>query len=557
MCEKNIVNYGNNNTTENSDSHEPLYADEMFITIPEDSADDVINMYCNEVFLYTLFDDDSTEVINAIKGLSELKGILRCFPRPFTIVQEFYHIDRSFRDSYYTYFSNQHFSTKRHSIRLSFFTGAIDEQMFYSSDKDVNKQLQKGFIGACVLNPLASGVIGRTLINPSYVLTDADKLAFIRVSKYTLHIYGKEFTVDAFPYRMQDGETMRCSEVTLLNTLDYYSNTYNDYKQVVPSEILEIERKHNHERVLPSQGMTYPMLTKALSEFGFSPRLYELSSIYASGTSLITKEDSLRRILHYYIESGIPVAIGLYPVDNNDGHSIVCIGHGSVKEKCKIDAEKKKLISWKCKYACHPIIDSADLYDDYIVVDDNEPIYHKRLFSELSLYPEMKVKNIAVPLYKRMFLDAADASATIRSILQHKHYGIHMWADGYLKPQESVIMRLFMASSRSLKHFRAKTLSSHYAKKAYALTPMPRFVWVCELYQVEHYDEFKAFGEIILDATSGSGNENNHTGLIMMRYPKVATIRFPEHDEMVFSNMIVFEDEQDLFDGYDENLALF
>ena len=36
--------------------------------------------------------------------------------------------------------------------------------------------------------------------------------------------------------------------------------------------------------------------------------------------------------MHYYIESGIPVAIGV-KVDEKTKHSVVCIGHGEINYK--------------------------------------------------------------------------------------------------------------------------------------------------------------------------------------------------------------------------------
>ena len=56
----------------------------------------------------------------------------------------------------------------------------------------------------------------------------------------------------------------------MLNLIEYYSNSYKDYKSVVPSEILDKEQLHSHERVLPSSGTTYPIFTKVLADFGFS-----------------------------------------------------------------------------------------------------------------------------------------------------------------------------------------------------------------------------------------------------------------------------------------------
>jgi len=158
--------------------------------------------------------------------------------------------------------------------------------------------------------------------------------------------------------------------------LEVYANSYHDYKSVVPSEILENEQKHSHERVLPSRGISYPILTKVLSEFGFSPRLYNLSSIDKYSLSQITQEDELKRCLHYYIESGIPVALNLLPVGNSgSGHSMVCIGHGSPNAALMKRAKRNKWISWENKEHCHPLINSADFYETYVVVDDNQPVY--------------------------------------------------------------------------------------------------------------------------------------------------------------------------------------
>ena len=467
--------------TEKSIEEESDYNEEILTIIRDEDYENVISSFCESVFVNSLYETSSEDVC---EYMLDLNNLLKQLPRPFTIVQEFYHIDSSYRDTYYTYFSNQHFQVKRYSRRLSFFAQVISKEDFFSQDANIQKKISDHFMGACVLNPLTTGVIGRTLINPKYVFNSKTLPIYVRLSRFELNIYGKKFFVNAFPYRMQDEETMRCAEVTLLNLLEYYANSYHDYRSIVPREILESEQKHSHERVLPSRGISYPILTKVLSEFGFSPRLYNLSSIDKYSLSKITQEDELKRSLHYVIESGIPVALNLLPAgDNGSGHSVVCIGHGDVKKELIEKAKRNKWISWDNKEYCHPLINSADFYENYIVVDDNQPIYQLRPFKQLSSYPDMRVENIAVPLYKRMFLDASDAAAIVRSILHHEQFGINIWADEFLEYREDVVIRLFMASSRRLKYFRSKTLNNFYARETYAIVPMPRFVWVCELYR--------------------------------------------------------------------------
>lgn len=546
------------------------YDEEPFVVIEELNEEKVILGLCNAIFAHHLSDEDG-DVADSLDATDELASLtddneayisgkqflaqfLKNLPKPITVVQEGYHIDRSFRDTYYMYFSNQHFQIKRYSRRLSFFKGAYDvEKYFDTSDDDaIGKELESNFIGCCVINPLVAGAIGRTLVNPLYALSNKRSVAYMRLSDFAVHIYGRTFTVRAFPYRMQDEETMCCAEVTLLNLLEYYSNSYNDYKVVVPSEIIENEQKHSHERVLPARGITYPVLTKVLSEFGFSPRLYNISAIDSFKYSSVSREDELKRWLHYYIESGIPVAINLVPIGiTGTGHSMVCIGHGESKEELKAKAYKKRWLSWAERDTAHPLINSADFYDDYVVVDDNQPIYHVRNFKKLSLYSDMRIENLAVPLYKRMFLDAPNAFVTIRSLLHSKEFGINEWTNDFLKQGENVIIRMLMASSRSYKKYRMNTLKDIFVKQLYTLIPMPRFIWVCELYRIDDYDKLLAFGEVVIDATSAPNR--GHRSLILMHYPKMIAYRNPDQTEVGFDEMAELM-KDDLFPGYRENL---
>ena len=65
-------------------------------------------------FINTLFDKQSYEVQNvaseevlqSISGREILRRIMEAIKEDFTIVTEEYHIDKSYRDTYYMYFSN-------------------------------------------------------------------------------------------------------------------------------------------------------------------------------------------------------------------------------------------------------------------------------------------------------------------------------------------------------------------------------------------------------------------------------------------------------------------
>lgn len=521
--------------------------DDMFINIiTEKDKKEIVPEFCSAVFSFL---NESTEEEN------ELKDIMFSLPLPYTIINESYYIDKSYRDTFYGYFSNQHFIKHPFSRRLSFLFGTVTIDTFFNDDPEIQSQIETNFMGSCVINPLQNGAIGRTLFNPQYLFDTSIKPVYLRLSEYKLHILGKKFTVRAFPFRKQDQEAMSCAEVALLNIFEYYSNSYSDYRYVLPQEIIHSAQKHSHERVLPSQGLTPARISRTLYEFGFSPCLYDVSSM----GNYSDKQKELKRWIYYYIESGIPLIITLKPINSNRvGHAIVCIGHGRKKEELIKEAKRHKWIRWGSDDSFHPLINSADFYDEFVVIDDNSPVYQLRPFNALTKYEDMVVDSIAVPLYKRMFLGAPEAYDTIQSILANTKFSIDSMVSDFLNQGENIITRLFMASSHSLKQYRKNSLPIKYSKEVYVNIPMPKFVWVCELYRESDYNKDipMAFGELVLDATST--RNRGAQSLILIRYPGITKYRDPL-SESFYNEVITISEERDapyngLFPGFTRNL---
>lgn len=489
-----------------------------------------IDQLLSQLFSETQYDKNFECTENSLTGAYFVKKLIDRVDEDLTILIEDYHIDRSYRDCYYMYFSNQHFQIDRYCKRLSFFRGFFEKKDFlYGNEKEKNGLLNSMFIGTCVVRPISGGVVGRSLLNPKYIVPPDS--AYIRISKYEVDIFGVKLEVQAFPFQMQDFETMRCSEVTILNLMDYYSNSYNDYKITMPSDIVALERKHNHERVLPSRGITYHQLTKILSDLGFAPRLYNIEAISKSELSSLQQSDHLRRILHYYVTSGIPVAVNVEPRGRGVGHSLLCVGHS---KKINVDraCSNKKYIGNSFDSE-HAIINSSDFYDEYVVIDDNQFPYEIRTFENLSLYYDMSVTNISVPLYKRMFLEATDAYDISLMILESEKWGIFNLAKEYLIGEKDIVVRLFLASSKNFKKYRVEsfisicpTISGYYSQ-----VRMPKFVWVCEIYTKDGYitENKKAFAELVLDGTCAS--KKGVYSLILYNYPGKLFARNPDQDE--------------------------
>ena len=434
-----------------------------------------------------------------------------------TFVTEEYYIDRVYRDSYYTYYSCKHFEYSRYCKRLFMFSGKIEISDGRTISDISVQELQKLFIGSIVIRPLETGKIGRSLLNP-YYFTQPNE-TYLRYALYDITMFGKRLYVEAFPYSMQDEETTSCAEITILNLLDYFSKKYAEYRYFLPSEIIQIAMQNGYERRLPTKGLDYLLISKVFMEAGFYPVLYNSDKL----------EDSskFKRILHYYIESGIPIAVGL-EINKNAKHSIICIGHGKVemsrmgKKQYSIpDAYDKNHHIW--------VIDSADLVSDYIVMDDNQKPYSKYTWKDgiPNLLGEWKPEYLMVPLYRRMFLEAADAYDICTSILADSELGIQKQVPELGTMENPMLIRLFMASARGYKNFRINNFSSvnNDIKERYINTPFPRFVWVCEVYMKVDYPNY-CIGEVVIDATAAPNVKMG--SVIMLHYPNAVFQQLPD-----------------------------
>ncbi len=495
-----------------------------------------------------------------------------------SIVMEDEHIDPTYRNLYYNYYSNKFFDIERRSVRISFFEDKLDYKDFSSSGKP---DLDKCFIGACVIDPLHGGMIGRTLINPKWLVSEEARM---RLSTFRLTIRGRKFEAKAFPFRMQDNESMCCAEITLLNLMCYYSNSYELYSTVLPSDIFALEEEYSHERVTPSRGMDYKTFTKLLARFGFYPRLYNVDEIAPAAWSGLDKDTCFRRMLHWYVDSGIPVAVNVEEKNGlKDGHSLLCIGykynrdrnakvgkrlagdltHSSSSSIMRIHnriLDRSLLVPAKNSDEPYRLINSADLYDDYVVVDDGQIPYTIAPYDGLSRsFPNMECQNYAVPLHRGMSLDALDAYENFVEILGEEKIGLASWAEDYLVPGESVVMKMFLASNRSYKSFRVEN-NPYDISVLYQEAIMPHFVWVAELYRESNFfveeDDRMAFAEMVLDATTSSANSPAES-IVLMKYPGRMLLRSPGDGVFVDDSFEIERQvpELDEFKPFTENLS--
>ena len=500
------------------------------------------------------------------------------------IYRESSHVDPVFRDCYYSGYARQHFDSRRFSARLSFFSHEAPNQNLFSSltmTEESRRALQRAFIGCVVLNPTASGAIGRVLIDPRYLLPEPDGRQLlsecaVRLSRYKVTVRGMPLTVSAFPYRTQDGFMLRCVEVTLVNLIEYYSNEYGEYSMVLPSKIHMAEEEYLNERTVPAKGITYLTAAKLLSSFGFQARLHSIKHS-------VDERERFRRVFQHYLESGIPVAMNPADGGGETGHSLLCVGIASAlrNERRLPEAayqfgdtssgsvyaevasrrgeeratDEEILDSWTKTPKCNVMM-SADFPWSYVVIDDNQPPYQVRDFDHLSLYSKLSNSVMLVALHKGIMLDARDAEDTVLHILSDGKNGLFNWAKEFLERKRrqgvighnvDIVLRLLLVSSRRYKKVRIQQYNEDGEAGALlraemvAEAAMPHFLWISEVYLVEKPEgpdsspviSDRAFAELAIDATHGR-NRDIDGAIVLWNYPDRIAVRNPDNRPKVF-----------------------
>lgn len=491
-------------------------------------------------------------------------------------VVESNHIDSVYRNALYHWYSRRMSNTPRFTLRVSFFKRdgldieAAEEVIYSSGDDEAHyRRLKENFRGSVVIYPLGGGLLGRAIISPSDLV---DETVHVRLSEFELKVFGRKFTVDAFPFRMQDAEVMSCAEVTLINMLEYFSSRYQEYSMALPNDLIELEEAHSSERAIPARGINYMSFSQLLSHLGFYPRLLSLYSLQRTPIGL-PGEIQFRRYLYWYLGSGIPAAVNVAPPSRElKGHSLAVVGFTDSdkevvetvkghfladKDSTQLDKtqdddvfgqargtiarmeQSGRLLSRICEdgdvSTCR-IFQEADFPRRLVTVDEAQLPYQICEYERLSSDDLFSCENMVFPLHRGMALDAQDAYEMFMMIFEDERLGALSWGSPSIGDDEPIIMRMFLVTAGSYRGFRARTTPPPL-RYLFETQVLPHFIWVAELVHMSDYtpdpSDLRSFAEIVLDATTGRKTSFEEK-LLLMRYPGRMAWREPYDSEESF-----------------------
>lgn len=187
-----------------------------------------------------------------------------------------------------------------------------------------------------------------------------------------------------------------------------------------------------------------------------------------------------------------------------------------------------------------PFINTADLYNEYIIMDDNFIPYSVEQYDKFSIFNNGKATCFSVPLYRRIFMEAKDAEDIVYELLRNPDLQKKIKDTIPVNDSVPLMARIYLTSSRKYKKLRGRLSTSLETAAFYQQLAYPKFLWVAELTTYEKYDDEEIYGEIVLDATADRNNPED--SIICMRFLSSFSYRMPNESVTVLGDFHKFAD---------------
>lgn len=428
-------------------------------------------------------------------GLAKLIAALNTTAKCVAVEREY--IDKDYRDTF-SHFHSKRFSTPNsRCLRLHFFDQPITRTSLKEASVDVVKSaaLNKNYLGYSVIRPTKPNCIGRTLLTPA---SRGSASAYASLCREKVSILGTELEIAGFPFISQDSDVTVCAESALWMILRYFSNRYHLYPEIYPFQVVNLTRDYSLGRLVPSIGLHVWQMAEALRSIGRPPLIY---------TRRVSGDSSFEHLLYTYIESGIPVLAG------TKDHVVVAFGHRS---------------SFTANLPGSETIYSSQFNDAFVVNDDNHVPYQlvqrtgvvSGAGAQASKYTFKDIVDFIVPMPEKVFLPAEDFQTVVTAILESSAFGYKVLSPS-LKGSR-LVLRLFLTTGKSFKrHLGGRKMGHAMVEDMYRNIPLPHFVWVCEISNIDAFGRHEVCGEILWDATRNAREPN---GWIALHYPEILVV---------------------------------
>ncbi|MHB1390848.1 MAG: hypothetical protein ACYCXF_06375 [Thermoleophilia bacterium] len=367
----------------------------------------------------------------------------------------------------------------------------------------------------CIIN---ESVIARNhdgLLQHSYLLCSTEK---------ELELSEARLTIKGTRCLQQDARIGACAQVALkilIDNMPHFPRTLDEQpdpniaQPICTPDITEIARKlPTVGREIPTKGLTFAQMVYLLRELGFEPFSYAVDS----GEETLLPFET---IIYRYIESGIPVLLGIET--ERGGHAVVVVGH-TFSSDMWLPVVQENYFS-KISDTKKDYVSNVRWVDDFIIMDDNTGPYllmPKDMISGGITRTRGITKTIIIPLPKDVFMTAEEAELrandNIQLLIEEKYqkdedFFNHIvsaqedtfWLKRFLRSAraDQLILRSFLRSKEDfLKDISETANFNQELSEMYSDMPLPNLLWLTEISYPDIFSQSRLrCGEVLIDPT--------------------------------------------------------
>lgn len=330
-----------------------------------------------------------------------------------SIVRESSYIDRDFSAAYTAFYAKLFKPIAKHCVRLHFFAVDLTAALANSDPGALLNEMSDArdlYLGDVVLRPLMHAPVSSARVAAAKLSDPKTQEIAVR-SPFTSHVLGTEFVVEAMPLTQQDTRTGACAQAAMWMTGRHFYNRHSARWFSMPA-ITEAALKPTDSgitRSLPagSEYLTQDNMVRALRAMGRHPVTYVPDAIVNNVPTWqnVRPKDVISR----YVDSGIPVILGLQQAGTSIGHGVVAVG---VERTDVRDLTTMPLMPTQAEFVTH-----------FLVNDDQRGAYCRLPVSaadKTAEYPfclDTDIKFLLVPLPEKVFMTAETAELIARDIV--------------------------------------------------------------------------------------------------------------------------------------------
>jgi len=450
------------------------------------------------------------------------------------------YIDRDYSSDYRRFYAQTFKTYDRHCQRVHFFAedvGTIIGSTGWLKRVELLQATSRvSYRGFCVIRPLPGAPIGRTVLQAAGPAQAGLESVVTCRSDVRANLLGAELDVVGTSFMQQDSRLGACAQVAIWVGARHMHQRYKyDWLSVADITKLAAPTTPEEATSIPagSDFLTSERMIRAINEMGFQPLCFDGPNI---GADILP-----------YVESGLPVILGMQPDIGSLGHAVTVIGRVFARLKTPSD----QALDYIPAYIAHDdqagpymLVPTTPSSAKTYSLDPNQLISHAVKGKSVNFnVKENGVFAVALmPL--RAFSTAREAEKTslrrleavfaridnIKRDLSRLHAPVN---DRLLKElieahqNKKIVLRTYLTSASGYRRHIALGTACDELKDVLLRIHLPHFTWVTEISTVDSYNQAsvglrRIYGHSVLDATS-TGKDT--AGLLMLHVPGLVFLR--------------------------------